>query len=88
MREQQYKSGDNKEEQLKHEYKYKEEWGEYRFPPSWICILWESSLDIQSKYNQNKIKTQLKQNTIEIATEIGDDDVVVEDWLIICRINN
>ncbi len=57
---------------------------EYRFIPSWICILWESSMDIQSKYNQNKIKTQLKQNTIKYS--YGSIDV--EDCLIICRVNN
>ena len=46
-------------------------WPDYK--PSWIYILWESSLDIQFKYNQNKIKTQLKTGKYE-------------DCLIICRI--
>eukprot|EP01084_Bolivina_argentea_P259204 437281_1 len=80
----QEKSWDNKEDQLKYEYKntWDRDGYEYRFCESWLSLLWQSS-ETQSKYNQNGIKTRFrKENVTNEANGIADD------CLIICRDNN
>ncbi len=78
----QNKSDDSEEEQSKYKYMKDVKKIECRFLPSWLCNAWNSTKLIQQKYNQNKIKTYLKQfnDNVKLVTTANE-----EDWLVICR---